>query len=100
LQRIKAKGFFPVLAHPERYTYMGKSEYQELKNLGVKFQLNLLSLVGAYGTHAQKKAEELLKGSMYNMSGSDVHRLSQCNLFNENHAFSHDVVKRLNLSAS
>lgn len=27
LLRIKQKGFYPVLAHPERYVYMGKKRY-------------------------------------------------------------------------
>ena len=46
LLRIKAKGYYPLLAHPERYIYMGESDYQRLKDMGVKFQLNLPSLVG------------------------------------------------------
>ena len=31
LLRIKAKGYFPILAHPERYVYMSKSDYQQLQ---------------------------------------------------------------------
>ncbi len=75
LQRIKAKGYFPVLAHPERYVYMGKSDYAKLKDLGVKLQLNLFSLVGAYGFEAKKKAEWLIQQSLYDYIGSDVHSL-------------------------
>ena len=34
LLRIKAKGYHPVLAHPERYVYMGESDYRQLKEMG------------------------------------------------------------------
>lgn len=83
LLRIKTKGYVPVLAHPERYIYMEKKEYQDLRALGVKFQLNLLSLIGIYGRDVQKKAEQLLKYAMYDVVGSDLHTWAQSALFNE-----------------
>ncbi|KAA5429422.1 capsular biosynthesis protein, partial [Bacteroides cellulosilyticus] len=94
LLRIKAKGYYPLLAHPERYIYMGESDYQRLKDMGVKFQLNLPSLVGIYGKSVQKKAKQLLKHTMYDMVGSDLHTLTQCSLFNE-HCMSSLVTVRL-----
>ena len=74
LFRIKAKGYHLVLTHPERYVYMGESEYCQLKGLNVKFQLNLFSLSGAYGARIRKKAEWLMKNGFYDLLGSDVHR--------------------------
>lgn len=76
LLRIKAKGYHPVLAHPERYVYMGESDYQQLKSLDVKFQLNVLSLADAYGDHVRRKAEALLNGNMVNLYGTDIHHYS------------------------
>ena len=76
LLRIKAKGYVPVLAHPERYLYMDKEEYEGLKQLGVAFQLNLPSLVGAYGPEERRKAKWLLENRYYQFSGTDTHRLS------------------------
>lgn len=73
LERIKAKGYYPVLAHPERYVYMEKKDYQMLKKLDIKFQLNLFSLVGTYGRSVQRKAEWLLKNNMIAYRGSDIH---------------------------
>lgn len=73
LLRIKCSGFLPVLAHPERYRYMGMAEYQELKLLNVKFQLNLPSLMGAYGKEVRKKAETILKHRWYDLAGTDIH---------------------------
>ena len=76
LQRIRAKGWQPLLAHPERYVYMGDRDYARLHGAGVLFQLNLPSLTGAYGPEARRKAEKLLKNRMYYRTGSDLHRLS------------------------
>lgn len=74
LSRIKSSGFYPVLAHPERYRYMSVADYEKLKSDGVRFQLNLFSLVGMYGETAKSKAEKLLKNRFYDLCGTDVHR--------------------------
>lgn len=76
LLRVKSKGYFPVLAHPERYVYMDIKDYERLKQLGVAFQLNLPSLIGAYGPDARRKAKWLLEHKYYRYSGTDTHRLS------------------------
>lgn len=76
LQAVKSKGFFPLLAHPERYMYMDWKRYEELKANGIEFQLNITSLTGAYGSEVKAKAEKMLQAGMYNYSGTDLHRLS------------------------
>lgn len=73
LRRIRDKGYVPVLAHPERYQYMERKDYQDLKSLGIRLQLNLLSIFGHYGENAQKKALELLKAGAYDYVGTDLH---------------------------
>ena len=75
LQKICKKGYIPVLAHPERYLYMERKDYEQLRQLNISFQLNLPSLVGAYGPDAKRKAEWLLKNNYYRFSGTDTHRL-------------------------
>ena len=75
LEHIKSKGYFPVLAHPERYIYMDETEYKTLKGMGILFQLNWYSPVGIYGPEAKKKSEWLLSRGYYDLSGSDTHRL-------------------------
>lgn len=75
LLRIKQRGLYPVLAHPERYVYMNKERYTELKDKGIRFQLNLSSLAGAYGSEAKDKALWILKKEYYNLVGSDLHSL-------------------------
>ena len=76
LLRIKAKGYYPVLAHPERYLYMSESNYRQLKSLNIQFQLNQFSLLGLYGKDVQQRAKTLQKQGMYNYIGTDLHRIS------------------------
>ena len=75
LRRIQQKGLYPVLAHPERYVYMRKERYTTLKDKGIRFQLNLSSLSGAYGPEAKDKARWILKQDYYDLAGSDLHSL-------------------------
>lgn len=73
---IMEAGYFPVLAHPERYVYMNEKDYLKLKEKGVKFQLNYVSLVGGYGETSRKKSIWMLKKGLIDMAGSDIHRLA------------------------
>lgn len=74
--RIKEQGYTPLLAHPERYQYMDLGDFQKWKHTGMMFQLNLFSLLGAYGSIAQKKAEMLVNRGMCDLCGTDTHSLS------------------------
>ncbi|MBO4340429.1 MAG: capsular biosynthesis protein [Bacteroidales bacterium] len=74
LERIRSKGYFPVLAHPERYFYMSSKDYKTLHSSGVVLQLNLPSLGKAYGSEVYKKARWLLRHGLYTIAGSDIHR--------------------------
>jgi len=76
LYRLTLEGYTPIIAHPERYTYMQDKDYVGLKKQGYKFQLNLFSLAGAYRQTVEKKAVALLKQGLYDFVGSDVHHLN------------------------
>lgn len=75
LFELQVQGYQPILAHPERYTYIaGRKEiYDELKEAGCLFQLNLLSLTGYYGRAVQDLAEYLCKKESYDFAGTDLH---------------------------
>jgi len=78
LREIKSKGYYPLLAHPERCHYIDSlKDYRLIKELGVRFQLNLFSLDGAYRKTVQKKAQDLLRHGMYDFYGTDLHRHGQ-----------------------
>lgn len=76
IDSIMSAGYYPLLAHPERYTYMNEKDYSRLREKGVKMQLNYVSLTGGYGETAKKKAIWLLQNGCIDVVGSDVHRLA------------------------
>jgi protein-tyrosine phosphatase len=71
----KIAGYQPILAHPERYTYLygNFDKCIELFDLEILFQLNLASLAGYYSKDAKKTAERLIKEKMVHFVGSDAH---------------------------
>lgn len=75
LEKIKSAGYHPVLAHPERYVYMGEKDYYRLRESGVMFQSNLPSLAGCYGKHVLHNIHYLVAQAYADVWGSDTHRL-------------------------
>lgn len=75
LEQIRHKGYYSLLAHPERYEYMRMDDYRTLKEKKVLFQLNFPALTGMYGKGVRKKAEALLKAGMYDFVGNDIHSI-------------------------
>ena len=67
-----------ILAHPERYSYYHNDFkfYDDLKNRGIKFQINISSLAGHYSPAAQNVAEKLIKEGMVDFIGSDAHNMN------------------------
>lgn len=95
LSNIKKKGYYIILAHPERYRYMDEKDYNRLKNNDIKFQMNFLSLGGAYGETARKKAEWLLKKGYVDFLGTDIHRLASLKTHIEKAPANHQALKSL-----
>jgi len=72
---LQVEGYKVILAHPERYSYFFRipQKYEELKDRGVLFQLNLLSLAGYYSADVKKVAEKLIDLGMIDLVGTDMH---------------------------
>ena len=72
---ILSTGITPILAHPERYTYMYDSfeKYEELFERGVLFQININSLSGYYSKPAKDIVNKLIDKNMVHFSGTDCH---------------------------
>src|SRR5579872_2853892 len=79
LFQLQLAGYQPILAHPERYLYFSanKSWYEELRNAGCLFQLNLLSFSGYYGPHSRDLANYLVKKGYVEYLGTDLHHSKQ-----------------------
>ena len=75
LYDVMCEGYSPVIAHPERYQYASRRQYEHWKSMGYQFQLNLLSLTGLYGAPAFEKSHDMLQKKMYDYVGTDMHRL-------------------------
>lgn len=72
---MQMQNYLPVIAHPERYIYLEKNKdfYEELKDIGCLFQLNLLSLGGYYGKSPLLLADHLIRKGYYDLIGTDLH---------------------------
>lgn len=76
VEMLQEKGFYVILAHPERYLYYHHRKYQQyerLQDLQVEFQCNILSFAGYYGPEVKKAAMWMLEEGYVGFLGSDLH---------------------------
>ncbi|UXX80224.1 capsular biosynthesis protein [Reichenbachiella carrageenanivorans] len=75
--KLKAKGLKPILAHPERYTYL-QQDHNLAKvwaDSGLLMQINISALSGYYSKEAQKLAKVLIEAGQVHFLASDIHNL-------------------------
>lgn len=72
---LQIEGYKVILAHPERYGYWYNdlSNFEDLKNRNVFFQVNIVSLASFYPEPTRKHAETLINEGMVEFLGSDIH---------------------------
>ena len=82
---LQSNGYIPVLAHPERYSFLfnDPKEYNKLKKVGCKFQINLLSSIGYYGLEVKNMTDSLLNKNFVEFAGSDIHNLKHIQGFDK-----------------
>lgn len=75
LNELARYGFFPVIAHAERYDclFAKKERIRELKNSGIYFQVNASSFWEKWGSEYKKRAKTLLKEGVIDLIGTDAH---------------------------
>jgi len=73
---LLSNGIIPIIAHPERYSYVQKNPkiLQKFIEKGVLFQANYGSIIGKYGKEAERTVKKLLKNDMIHVFGTDSHR--------------------------
>ena len=81
LFELQMRGYKPILAHPERYNFFHSDfeKFEELRDRGILFQLNLLSLSGYYGKEIKKIGEKLIDKKMVEFIGTDMHHTNHLN---------------------
>lgn len=69
------KGIIPIIAHPERYSYMRKNPklLYELVEKGCLVQCNAGSFLGDFGDSVKRMAFSFLKHNLIHLIGSDAH---------------------------
>jgi protein-tyrosine phosphatase len=73
LSGLRAEGWQPVLAHPERYGGLSLSTLQEWHSTGTLLQVNAGSLLGDYGPQARRTAWALFRTGLVHYISSDYH---------------------------
>lgn len=82
ISKLLENGYKPVLAHPERYSFFNNiDDYITLKEMGVFFQINAISIQGFYGKKVQKKVENIIDYGLVDFIGSDIHSQSYIDSF-------------------
>ena len=73
---LQENKLIPVLAHPERYSFVQKEPelIYDLIEKGCLMQANYGSIIGQYGVKAEYIVKKFLENSMIHFLGSDVHR--------------------------
>ncbi len=91
---LVTRGYQPILAHPERYTYLinSMSFFNRIIELGCLMQINILSLVGYYGNNVQNWALKLLNGGFVHFLGTDMHHRQHLDLLTR-HQYDKKLVK-------
>lgn len=86
---LQIKGYKPVIAHPERYSYFHskKETFHDFYNQGCLLQVNLLSLTGYYGKPVQEMARYLLKNGLISLLGTDLHHFRHLSSLNDKEIF-------------
>jgi protein-tyrosine phosphatase len=81
LFQLQIEGYKIIMAHPERYSYWDNKwdRFTELKERGILFQLNTVSVSGYYGPSVKKMAEHFINTGLYDFMGSDVHNQDYMN---------------------
>ncbi len=70
---LKANGFKPIIAHPERYNYIDLKKILNYKEQGALIQIDSASLFGFFGKRAKKISHLCFKKNLVDLISSDCH---------------------------
>lgn len=73
LERLRADGFLPVVAHPERYDVALEGQAELWRGAGAALAVNGRALLGHYGQRAQRSAYELFARGLVDLVATDYH---------------------------
>jgi tyrosine-protein phosphatase YwqE len=97
IKKLCAKGYKPVIAHPELHHYL-RYDWKmiaDLKGQGCLFQINLINMAGYFGEDTVVAAGNLLRSKTYDFAGTGAHSREQLQLIAEQVLQNKDYVKLL-----
>ena len=79
IHNLLTRGYNIIIAHPERYIYIDRNMelIEKLRDMGVFFQGNYLSLFDKYGKEAKKQLKLMLKKRYIDFLGTDMHHMEK-----------------------
>lgn len=66
----------PIIAHVERYPYLKKTDYAQIRATGALLQVNAGAIAGLEGFGKRRLVKYLLKNQLVDIVASDAHNLS------------------------
>ncbi|MDO4174413.1 MAG: hypothetical protein Q4D42_06580 [Eubacteriales bacterium] len=74
MRALQAIGYFPVLAHVERYPALTRIDrIEELADMGIKIQVNAESVTGKNGWHLKRHLMKLMRQDLIDLVATDAH---------------------------
>lgn len=77
VKKLVSNMYTPIIAHVERYENINSREkYNELKEAGAKFQINVRTLKKAGNKQFVKRAHQLIRDGLVDYLGTDAHNVT------------------------
>lgn len=75
IYKLQLENVIPIIAHPERNGYFSKNPdlFFDLVNRGCMVQIDAGSIMGIYGDHARRFAQQLMEKDLAGFVASDAH---------------------------
>lgn len=82
---LNEAGYIPIIAHPERYSYIQNdySQVYKLLEYNCFLQSNVSSIIGNYGRTAKKTVKRMLKDNLITFIATDFHRVGNVDKVNK-----------------
>lgn len=73
LYNLVTKGYQPILAHAERYSYLSVNDIRRIKLDGTLIQVNASAVLGLEGKKLKRRALNFIKLGLVDIMASDTH---------------------------
>lgn len=77
IKRLQIFGYQPIISHPEKFNYLFEEDKKilQLKNMGIKFQVNMSSYLNSNIRSTKENLLYLIDNKLVDFLGSNIHSL-------------------------